>query len=61
MDKQTKLKWQCRRGSRELDMLLTHYLETKYPVANEEEKARFSEILKLDDPELMKNVMNLLA
>jgi antitoxin CptB len=61
MDKQTKLRWQCRRGSRELDMLLTHYLETKYQVANEEEKARFSEILKLDDPELMKNVMNLLA
>jgi antitoxin CptB len=53
MDELAKLRWQCRRGSKELDLLLIHYLETRYPIADKEEKARFAEILKLDDAELM--------
>ncbi|WP_411726973.1 succinate dehydrogenase assembly factor 2 [Methyloglobulus sp.] len=53
MNELAKLKWQCRRGSLELDLLLNRYLETRYPVASEEEKARFVEMLKLDDSELL--------
>ncbi len=53
MNELAKLRWQCRRGSRELDLLLNNYLETRYPVADDEEKARFVELLKLDDDELM--------
>jgi antitoxin CptB len=53
MNELAKLRWQCRRGSRELDLLLNNYLETRYPVADDEEKARFVEMLKLDDAELM--------
>jgi antitoxin CptB len=53
MDELAKLRWQCRRGSRELDLLLDNYLNTRYPVADEEEKARFVELLKLDDTELL--------
>ena len=53
MDELAKLRWQCRRGTRELDLLLNNYLETRYPVADEEEKARFVEMLKLDDSELL--------
>lgn len=49
----SKLKWQCRRGSLELDLLLLHYLDTAYSHADNEEKARFSELLKLDDDELL--------
>jgi antitoxin CptB len=48
-----KLRWQCRRGSKELDLLLIHYLETCYPLANEEEKTHFIEMLKLEDGELL--------
>jgi antitoxin CptB len=48
-----KLRWQCRRGSRELDLLLNNYLQTQYPLADEDEKTRFTEILKLDDPEML--------
>ena len=51
-----KLRWQCRRGTKELDMLLTHYLETKHPIADEEEKARFIELLRLEDSELMNQI-----
>lgn len=53
MDELAKLRWQCRRGSLELDLLLNRYLETRYPVAGEEEKVRFVEMLKLDDSELL--------
>jgi antitoxin CptB len=61
VDELEKVKWQCRRGSKELDLILLNYLETKYPVANDEEKSRFSEFLKLDDHELMKIVLTFLA
>ena len=53
MDKLAKLRWQCRRGSRELDLLLNNYLDTRYPIADEEEKMQFVEMLKLDDSELL--------
>ncbi|MGZ8190940.1 MAG: FAD assembly factor SdhE [Methylococcaceae bacterium] len=58
MDEFAKLKWQCRRGSLELDLLLKHYLKTVYPVADDEEKARFVEMLKLEDGEVMAVLMN---
>jgi antitoxin CptB len=53
MDELSKLRWQCRRGTRELDLLLEHYLNTRYPLAEEQEKARFVEMLNLDDSELL--------
>jgi antitoxin CptB len=52
MSELAKLRWQCRRGTKELDLLLTRYLETRYPHADEDEKAQFIEILNLDDSEL---------
>jgi antitoxin CptB len=51
-----KLRWQCRRGSRELDLLLNRYLQTRYSSADEEQKARFIAMLKLDDSELLKQL-----
>jgi antitoxin CptB len=52
MDELAKLRWQCRRGSKELDLLLINYLENHYADADEAEQARFAEMLKRDDPEL---------
>jgi antitoxin CptB len=56
VDELAKLRWQCRRGTRELDLLLNNYLETRYPIANEDEKARFIALLQLDDTELLKQL-----
>ncbi|MDO9105299.1 MAG: succinate dehydrogenase assembly factor 2 [Methylovulum sp.] len=53
MDGLARLQWQCRRGMLELDLLLEGYLETRYPVAGEAEKAGFAELLKLEDGELL--------
>ena len=50
---QSRLKWQCRRGIRELDVLLVTYLETVYPASNESQKAAFRQILEVPDPDLI--------
>ena len=50
---QSKLKWQCRRGMRELDELLLNYLEQRYDDAGESDKQSFHSLLELSDPELM--------
>jgi len=57
MDQLAKLQWQCRRGSKELDLLLQRYLETGYVVADDEEKALFVELLELEDDELLAVLM----
>ncbi len=51
-----KIMWQCRRGTRELDLLLNHYLQTRYSIADDVEKAHFLEILKLDDSEIVDQI-----
>ena len=49
MDELARLKWQCRRGTKELDFLLNRYLETGYLVADQEERALFVELLGMED------------
>ena len=48
----SRLRWQCRRGMRELDVLLSRYLEQAYPRAPAAQKRAFCELLTLSDPEL---------
>ncbi|MBU2677006.1 MAG: succinate dehydrogenase assembly factor 2 [Gammaproteobacteria bacterium] len=50
--KNSRLRWQCRRGMRELDELLLAYLKECYPTADDSEKAAFEAVLALADPEL---------
>jgi antitoxin CptB len=49
----SQLRWQCRRGMRELDLLLTDYLENDYPQTSEDQKQAFRELLGLPDPDLI--------
>jgi antitoxin CptB len=53
----SRLKWQCRRGMRELDELLLQYLEKQYPAANETDKAAFHDLLELSDPVLIEYLL----
>ncbi len=53
MNQLARLRWQCRRGTKELDLLLQSYLETGYLLADDEEKAQFVELLDLEDDELL--------
>ncbi len=48
----SKLRWRCRRGTKELDTLTTRYLENFYAMASQYEQSAFAELLTLQDPEL---------
>ena len=53
MHQLAKLRWQCRRGTKELDYLLLRYLDSGYSLADDEEKALFIELLALEDDQLI--------
>jgi antitoxin CptB len=47
-----KLRWRCRRGMKELDMILLGYLERYYSQAPAKEQEAFADLLELQDPQL---------
>ena len=49
----TKTRWQCRRGTRELDQLLLRWFDAHYATASERRKSAFRALLELQDPELI--------
>jgi len=53
MDELARLKWQCRRGTKELDFLLNRYLETGYLLADQGERDLFVELLGMEDDVLV--------
>lgn len=57
MDELSKLRWQCRRGTLELDVMLVKFLEHGYVSAGVEEKSAFSELLTLEDNRLLPLLM----
>jgi antitoxin CptB len=47
-----RLRWRCRRGMRELDQLLTRWLDREWPVASESERGVFLRLLDCEDDRL---------
>jgi antitoxin CptB len=47
-----QLVWRCRRGVKELDLILGHWLDQRYAQASADERALFARFLELPDPEL---------
>ena len=52
MSEISHLRWLCRRGMKELDVVLNAYLDRRYQTASNDERRRFSRLLELADPEL---------
>ncbi len=52
-----RLAWRCRRGMKELDLLLTRYLRERWALAGPDERAAFERILELPDPLLAAYLM----
>lgn len=48
-----RLRWHCRRGMRELDVLLMKYMDKVFPQASPASQAAFAALLDLQDPELL--------
>lgn len=57
MSELNKLRWRCRRGTLELDLMLTRYLERCFVDAGPTEQAAFLQLLTLEDSELMRYLM----
>ena len=47
-----RLKWLCRRGVKELDIVLEKWLASRYQSASAEEQKAFAQLLELEDPVL---------
>jgi antitoxin CptB len=47
-----RLRWRCRRGMKELDLLLTRYVDSHYSAASEDDRATFRQLLDAQDTEL---------
>lgn len=45
-----RLKWLCRRGMKELDLLMESYLQQDYPQASKARQAAFEKLLGYQDP-----------
>ena len=52
-----RLKWRCRRGMLELDLLLRPFVEEVYPTLSDEEQHQFHTLLDLQDQELLECLM----
>ena len=48
----SRLRWRCRRGMRELDVVLARYLEGDYSQATAAERRAFEALLEMQDPDL---------
>ena len=48
-----KLKWRCRRGVKEFDVLFNRFLEADYPNLSEEQQGYFHRLLDEQDPVIM--------
>ena len=47
-----QLRWRCRRGMRELDLILTRFLDQEFVALSGEERHRFAAFLDSADPDL---------
>lgn len=54
----SKLKWKCRKGIREIDILLSKYIETSYDLLSSKEKDIFVEFIEKDTYEILDILMN---
>jgi antitoxin CptB len=47
-----RLRWMCRRGMKELDVLLLRFLEQHYPAADASAQQAFAQMLEMQDPDI---------
>ncbi|MCK5431470.1 MAG: succinate dehydrogenase assembly factor 2 [Gammaproteobacteria bacterium] len=57
MSQRSRLIWRCRRGIREMDILLLGYLETHYDTATVENQNTFEELLEENDLDILSWMM----
>ena len=53
MSQHSRLVWRCRRGMREMDILLLDYLDTHYDNATVEDQNTFEDLLEENDLDIL--------
>lgn len=53
-----RLRWRCRRGLLELDVILEHFLDQHYRQLSDSDKATFVRLLTCADPDLLSWLVN---
>ncbi len=48
-DERKRLKWRCRRGMRELDLLMERFLDHAYATSSDDDRALFLRLLDTED------------
>jgi antitoxin CptB len=49
--------WRCRRGMKELDLLLVGWLDGQFDRASEAQRGQFEALLELSDPQLARYLL----
>ncbi len=57
MSQRSRLLWRCRRGIREMDILLQDYLELYYDTSSADEQNTFEELLDEADLDILSWIM----
>ncbi|MCZ6559278.1 MAG: succinate dehydrogenase assembly factor 2 [Gammaproteobacteria bacterium] len=47
-----RMRWRCRRGMKELDILLERFLKSRFEATDGKQKEVFADFLDLQDPQL---------
>ena len=50
MSEMSHLRWRCRRGAKELDIVMNRYLDQMYEDAEPSQQQAFKELLMVEDP-----------
>ncbi len=53
MTELSRLRWQCRRGIKEMDLILERFLEQCYPSLSPQQRIAFNQILDETDLDIM--------
>ncbi|HEX7416989.1 MAG TPA: succinate dehydrogenase assembly factor 2 [Steroidobacteraceae bacterium] len=56
-----RILWHCRRGMRELDLILQGYMQAHYASASAAERCTFERLLELPDPQIAAYLLRRLA
>ena len=56
-DKKARLLWRCRRGIKEMDIILQEFINVSYEQLNDEDKNAFSKLLDEQDLDILNWIM----
>ncbi|ERJ18273.1 Antitoxin CptB protein [Salinisphaera shabanensis E1L3A] len=57
MSEKARIRWLCRRGMKELDVLLERFVSIEYDDLDEREQTGLRELVEMEDPDLYALVM----